>query len=68
MPSKRALAKGAKPGTPEFRAALREAIVSTKDVTGAHAVYNFTPADRHGVDDRARVLVQLQKGAWKLVQ
>jgi branched-chain amino acid transport system substrate-binding protein len=66
--SKRALAKGAKPGTAEFRAALREAIVTTKDVTGAHAVYNFTPADRNGVDDRARVLVQLQKGAWKLVQ
>jgi branched-chain amino acid transport system substrate-binding protein len=65
--SKRALAKGAKPGTPEFRAALREAIVTTKDVVGAHAVYNFTPADRSGVDNRARVLVQLQKGAWKLL-
>jgi branched-chain amino acid transport system substrate-binding protein len=65
--ARRALAKGAKPGTPEFRAALREAIVNTKDVVGAHAVYNFTPADRSGVDDRARVLVQLQKGAWKLM-
>ena len=42
--AKRALATGAQPGTPEFRAALRDAIVTTKELVGTHAVYNFTPA------------------------
>ena len=42
--SKRAMATGAKPRTPEFRSALRDAIYSTKEIVGAHAVYNFTPA------------------------
>lgn len=64
--AKRALAK-AKPGTPEFRTAFRDAMVSTKDVVGTHAVYNFKPTERYGVDDRARILVQLNKGEWKLV-
>lgn len=64
--AKRALAT-AKPGTPEFRNALREALVNTKDVVGAHAVYNFTPAARNGVDVRARVVVQLDNGNWKLI-
>jgi branched-chain amino acid transport system substrate-binding protein len=64
--AKRALAK-AKPGTPAFRDALREAMVNTKNVVGAHAVYNFTPASLNGVDARARVIVRLEKGKWKLM-
>ncbi|MBR0841032.1 ABC transporter substrate-binding protein [Bradyrhizobium liaoningense] len=65
--AKRAMASGAKPGSPEFRAALREALFTTKDVVGTQAVYNFTPADRHGVDARARVLVQIEDGKYKLL-
>jgi branched-chain amino acid transport system substrate-binding protein len=64
--AKRALAK-AQPGTPEFRTALRDAIVSTSNVTGTHGVYNFKPGDNFGVDERARVLVKLTKGAWTLM-
>jgi len=64
--AKRALAK-AKPGTPEFRLALRDALASTSDVVGTHAVYSFRPGERYGVDDRARVLVQLQKNGWALL-
>ena len=64
--AKRALAK-AQPGTPEFRTALRDAIVSTSNVTGTHGVYNFKPGDNFGVDERARVLVKLNKGAWTLM-
>lgn len=64
--AKRALPK-AQPGTPEFRAALREAIVSTKELVGTHAVYTFKPDDRYGVDERSRVVVKLEKGAWKLL-
>jgi branched-chain amino acid transport system substrate-binding protein len=63
---KRALAK-AQPGTDAFREAFKEAMLSTKDVAGTHGVYNFKPGSSFGVDDRARVLVQLQKGKWQLI-
>jgi len=61
-----ARAKG-EPGTPEFRQSLRDAIVSTKEVVGTHGVYNFKPGELYGVDDRARVIVKLDNGKWKLV-
>ncbi|MBV8824627.1 MAG: ABC transporter substrate-binding protein [Hyphomicrobiales bacterium] len=64
--AKRAMAK-APPGTEEFRVAFKDAMETTKDVTGTHAVYNFKPGDFFGVDERARVLVQLQKGKWTLL-
>lgn len=65
--AKRTLATGAKPGTPEFRKGLRDAIATTKEVVGTHGVYNFKPGDLYGVDERARVLVTLEKGQWKLL-
>jgi branched-chain amino acid transport system substrate-binding protein len=64
----RALARSkAEPGTPEFREALRDAIFATKEVVGAHGVYNFAPGNLYGVDRRARVIIQVDKGKWKLV-
>jgi branched-chain amino acid transport system substrate-binding protein len=65
--AKRAKATGAVPGTPAFRNALREALFTTKDVVGAHGIYTYTPADRHGVDSRARILVQIENGKYKLL-
>jgi branched-chain amino acid transport system substrate-binding protein len=62
----RALATKAQPGTPQFRAALRDAIFSTKEVVGTHGVYNFKPGNLYGVDERARVIVKLDNGQWKL--
>jgi len=64
--AKRALTT-ATPGTPEFRAALRGAIMSTKEVIGSHGVYSFTAVSPYGVDERSRVLVKLVKGNWQLV-
>ena len=64
--AQRASAK-TEPGTPEFRLALRDAIVSTKELVGTHSVYNFKPNDRYGSDERSRVVVRLDKGQWKLV-
>jgi len=58
----------AEPGTPQYRAALRDAIVSTKELVGTHGVYNFKPGATFGADERARVIVKLDKGQWKLVQ
>jgi branched-chain amino acid transport system substrate-binding protein len=60
-----ARAKG-EPGTAEFRQSLRDAIASTKEVVGTHGVYNFKPGNLYGVDERARVIVKLDKGQWKL--
>ena len=65
--AKRAMATGAKPGTPEFRTALRQALFTTKEVVGTQGVYTYTPADRHGVDDRSRVMVQIENGKYKLL-
>jgi len=63
----RALATGAKPGTPAFRTALRAALFTTKEVVGTQGIYTFTPADRHGVDDRARIMVQIEGGRYRLL-
>jgi branched-chain amino acid transport system substrate-binding protein len=60
-----ARAKG-EPGTPAFRAALRDAIFNSKEVVGTHGVYNFKQGDLYGVDQRARVIVKLDNGQWKL--
>ena len=63
--AKRAMAGGAKPGTPEFRTALKNAMFTTKDLVGTHAVYNFKPGESYGVDERSLVLVRLEGGQWK---
>ena len=60
--------KKAKPGTREFRKALRDALENTKNVVGAHGVYNMNPKDHLGFDQRARVMVKIENGAWKLVK
>ncbi|MBC5783758.1 ABC transporter substrate-binding protein [Ramlibacter sp. USB13] len=65
--AERALATKVEPGTPQFRVALRDAIVNTKELVGTHGVYNFKPDNRYGSDERSRVMVKLEKGEWKLV-
>ena len=57
--------KKAQPGTPEFRSALRDALENTKDVHGAHGIFNMSPTDHLGLDQRARVIVKIENGAWK---
>jgi branched-chain amino acid transport system substrate-binding protein len=65
--AKRAMASGAKPGSPEFRTALRQALFTTKEVVGTQGVYTYTPADRYGVDGRSRIMVQIEDGKYKLL-
>ncbi|MBL0091946.1 MAG: ABC transporter substrate-binding protein [Piscinibacter sp.] len=57
--------KKAKPGTAEFRAALRDALEQVKDLPGAHGIFSMSPTDHLGLDQRARVMVKIQNGAWK---
>jgi branched-chain amino acid transport system substrate-binding protein len=59
--------KKAQPGTPAFRAALRDALESVREVPGAHGVFNMSPQDHLGFDERAAVMVQIRNGAWKLL-
>jgi branched-chain amino acid transport system substrate-binding protein len=58
--------KKAQPGSVEFRRALREALEATKNVAGAHGVFNMSASDHLGLDQRARVMVTVQEGTWKL--
>ena len=60
--------KKAKPGTPEFREALRAALENVRDLVGTHGVYNMSPANHNGLDERARVLVRVSNGAWRLMK
>lgn len=62
--AQRALAV-AKPGTQEFRVALKEAIFQTKELPGVHAVYNFKKGSSYGIDERSAVVVKLTDGVWK---
>lgn len=57
--------KKAKPGTKEFRAALRDALESS-NVVATHGVYVMSPNDHNGLDNRARVMVKIDNGKWVL--
>src|SRR3954471_19334499 len=56
--------KTAKPGTPEFREALRQAMTSEKDIAASQGVYNFTEKDRYGLDDRSRIILTVKDGKY----
>ncbi len=55
----------AKPGTPAFRTALRDALESA-NVVGVHGVFVMTPHDHNGLDNRGRVMVRIDNGKWVL--
>ncbi len=59
--------KAAKPGTPAFRAALRDALEKLREVVGTHGVYTMSPSNHNGMDARARVMVKVEGGSWKLI-
>ncbi|MND80135.1 hypothetical protein D3C76_455230 [compost metagenome] len=63
----KAAAKAA-PGTPEFRKALRDALEQTNELAGTQGVYNMTPADHSGFDERGRELIQVKNGTWALLK
>ncbi|MEX8495684.1 ABC transporter substrate-binding protein [Sphaerotilus sp.] len=59
--------KKAQPGTPAFRAALRDALEQVRELPGAHGIFNMSATDHLGLDQRARVMVTIENGAWKFV-
>src|SRR3954451_1841487 len=56
--------KTAKPGTPEFLEAIRQALLSEKDLAASQGVYNFTEKDRYGLDDRSRIILTVKDGKY----
>jgi branched-chain amino acid transport system substrate-binding protein len=60
--------KSGKPGTPAFRSALRDALEQTRDLVGTQGVYNMTPEDHSGFDERGRELITVKNGNWALVE
>lgn len=61
-------ATSAKPGTVEFREALRTALENIKELPGTQGIYNMTPEDHSGFDERGVELLTVKNGAWTLVK
>ena len=60
--------KTAKPGTPEFREAIRQALLTEREIAASQGVYNFTEKDRYGLDDRSRILLTVKDGKYTLAK
>lgn len=58
--------KKAKPGTPEFRAALREAMETMGRTVLAHGVLNWTKADHWGYTNETGVMLKVVNADWKV--
>jgi len=61
-------AKSGKPGTKEFRAALRDALEQTRELVATQGVYNMTPQDHSGFDKRGRELITVKNGGFVLLK
>jgi len=57
----------AKPGSEEFRVALRDALEQQQGVVGCQGVFNMSPGNHNGMDERARVLVVVKDGRFRLL-
>ena len=60
--------KKAKPGTPEFRAALRDAMETAGRMVFSHGVMNWTDKDHWGYTNETAVLLQVKDGKFVVVQ
>ena len=60
--------KRGQPGTQAFRSALRDALENAHEVAASNGVFNMTPGDHNGMDNRARVMVKIDNGKWLLVK
>lgn len=60
--------KTTKPGTAEFRKALRDEMERMQGFVGTEGVYNMSPQDHNGVDETSQVLVRVENGTWKYVE
>jgi branched-chain amino acid transport system substrate-binding protein len=59
--------KAAKPGTEAFRSALRDALEQERGVVGCQGVFDMSASNHNGMDERARVLVTVKDGRFRLL-
>ena len=60
--------KKAKPGTPEFRAALRDALEGMGRTVISHGVLEWTPQNHWGYTNETGVMLKVVNGAFKVEQ
>lgn len=58
----------AKPGTAEFRSALRDAIEGAKNLPSTHGLVNMTAEDHNGYAASAPVIITIKNGQWTLAK
>jgi branched-chain amino acid transport system substrate-binding protein len=61
-----ALKKGL-PGSEAFRSALRDALEGQKEIVGCQGVFNVTASNHNGLDKRARELITIKDGKFRLL-
>jgi len=59
--------KAGKPGTEAFRSALRDAVEKEREIVGTQGVFNMSATNHNGMDDRARVLIVIKDGKFRLL-
>ena len=60
--------KVAKPGTPEFRMALRDELERGKDVYLNNGLSTMSPTDHNGYDERSAFLIKVEGGKFRLLE
>ena len=60
--------RSGKPGTEAFRSALRDAIEKEREIVGCQGVFNMSPTNHNGMDERARVLIVVRDGKFRLLK
>ncbi len=56
--------KSGKPGTVEFRTAIRDSIEQLNGFVGTQAIFTMSPQDHNGVDERSQVMIKIENGQW----
>jgi len=60
--------KAGKPGSAEFRAAIRDHIEKTKDLYLNNGLSNISPTDHGGYDERSAFIIKIEGGAFRHVK
>ncbi|MCP1636282.1 ABC-type branched-subunit amino acid transport system substrate-binding protein [Kerstersia gyiorum] len=58
--------QSAKPGTPEFRAALRDALEAMPELPVSQGMLDYTPSDHWGFSPKSTVVLKVVNGDWQL--
>ncbi len=58
----------ARPGTPAFRQALRQALETERDIVVSHGVLNYSGQDHMASTRRGSVMLTIENGNWKLLK